>query len=196
MPKQSKNDDLKKDVEKTTKKQPLKRAKNRPKTTPKSDGKKRGAKSQYENKVKPYLEDIARYTRCGVTEGQLCSYYDVSKTQWAEYKHKFPELTETLKKAKEQFKTELVNTAYKVANGYEYIEIKTVEEKDPSGTITGTITTTQKRYAKPDPAMIQFLLINRFFDDFARDPQATALRKRALDLAEQGKLPPDGGEGV
>ena len=44
--------------------------------------------------------------------------------------------------------------------------------------------------------MIQFLLINRFTDDFARDPQIVALRKKALELAEQGKLPPDSTEGI
>ena len=43
--------------------------------------------------------------------------------------------------------------------------------------------------------MIQFLLINRFSGEFARDPQAIELRKKALELAKDGKLP-DGWEGV
>ena len=39
--------------------------------------------------------------------------------------------------------------------------------------------------------MIQFLLINRFCGEFARDPQAIELRKKALELAERGVIPPD-----
>lgn len=37
-----------------------------------------------------------------------------------------------------------------------------------------------KRYARADAGMIQFLLINRYPEDFARDPQVLSLRKEAL----------------
>jgi hypothetical protein len=39
--------------------------------------------------------------------------------------------------------------------------------------------------------MIQFLLINRFPSEFARDPQAIELRKKALELAERNGFPPN-----
>ena len=176
-----------------------------PKTPRKIDGgsgtsegreKKRGCPSEYANKVKPYLDDIARYARCGVTEGQLCEYYGVGKTSWAKYKKENPELAETLCKAKQEFKTELINNAYKVAMGYEYTEETTEEVKDKNGAVIGTKTKRYVRFAKPDAGMIQFLLINRFKEDFARDPQIVALRKKALELAEQGKLPPDSTEEI
>ena len=38
---------------------------------------------------------------------------------------------------------------------------------------------------------MQFLLINRNPDEFARDPQILELRRKALELAEQGKTTPD-----
>lgn len=158
--------------------------------------KKRGGECQYANKVKPYLTDIARYVRCGVTEGQICEYYGVGKTQWAQYKKKYPELTETLSNAKKALKTDLINKSYEVAMGYDYTETTTVEYKDKQGNITGTKTTTYKRHAKADGNMIQFLLINRFPDEYARDPQAIELRKKALELAECGVIPPDDTEGV
>jgi len=193
IPKHQKNGDKKDAAKKKTAPTPETEAEN---DVENPTAKRRGAKSQYENKVKPYLEDIARYTRCGVTEGQLCAYYGVGKTQWAAYKKNYPELNETLYEAKQIFKTELENAAYKVAYGYEYTEEKTVEEKSPTGKVVSVTTTTQKRYAKPDPAMIQFLLINRFKDEYARDPQVIELRKRALELAEKGKMPLEGGEGL
>lgn len=191
MPKQTKNTAksaaAKKQPEKTT----------APKTkTADSEKKKRGAPSQYAYKVQPYMADIERYVRCGVTEGDLCAFFGVGKTQWAQYKRDNPELTETLLRAKESCKEDLLDNAYRVAMGYEYIEETTEEIKATDGHIIGHKTKTYKRYAKPDAGMLQFLLINRFTAEFARDPQMVALRKKALELAEQGKLPPDGWEGA
>ena len=172
-------------------------AKKKPKTTATTtEKKKRGAPSQYGNKVKPYLADIERYVRCGVSEGDLCEYYGVGKTQWAQYKRDNPELTETLLRAKEHCKEDLLDNAYRVAMGYEYYEETTDEVKDLDGKVIAYKTKRYKRYAKPDAGMLQFLLINRYSAEFARDPQMVALRKKALELAEQGKMPPDGWEGV
>ena len=43
--------------------------------------------------------------------------------------------------------------------------------------------------------MIEFLLINRFSDEFARDPKMVELRQRALELQAEGKIPPNA-EGI
>lgn len=154
-----------------------------------------GKPSQYANKVKPYLADIEKYARCGVTEGQICEFYGVGKTQWVQYKKDNPELNEILLKAKNQLKTDLINRAYQIAIGYEYEETTTVTYKDKDGNVTGTKTTIHKRYAKADGNMVEFLLINRFSDEYARDPQMLELRKRALKLQAEGKIPPDA-EGI
>ncbi|MEI3240365.1 MAG: hypothetical protein V8S32_10260 [Lachnospiraceae bacterium] len=194
MPKQNQNNVV---ADGKNKKMKKNTAKKKPKTTATTtEKKKRGAPSQYGNKVKPYLADIERYVRCGVTEGDICEYYGVGKTQWAQYKRDNPELTETLLRAKEQCKEDLLDSAYRVAMGYEYTEKTTEEIKNLDGTVIGHKTRRYKRYAKPDAGMLQFLLINRYSSEFARDPQAIELRKKALELAEQGKMPPDGWEGV
>lgn len=192
MPKQTK-----KSTETSVKKEKAKRAS--PKKTPETpeaenEEAKRGAKSQYANKVKPYLADIERYVHFGVTEGDLCRYYGVGKTQWAEYKKKYPEFSETLLHAREAQKEDLLDNAYRVAMGYYYEETHTVTVVVDG--VPQRKTYTDRKYAKPDTGMIQFLLINRFSSEFARDPQMVALRKKALELAEQGKIPPDGWEGV
>lgn len=186
MPKQPKNQDVEKKKTKTTKKVTKTTA-----AETKKEKKKTGSPSQYANKVKPYLSDIERYVRCGVTEGQICQYYNVGKTQWAQYKKDNPELNETLLKAKTALGVDLVNKSYDVAMGYDYEETTTQEYKDKNGNITGTKTTTYKRHAKADAGMLQFLLINRFGDQFARDPQLLELRKKALELQKSGKLPFD-----
>ena len=186
MPKQSKKQDVEKKKTKTIKKDILPNDNEKPK-----EKKKTGSPSQYASKVKPYLEDIARYTRCGVTEGQLCEFYNVGKTQWAQYKKDNAELNETLLKAKQELKTDLINKSYEVAVGYTYEETTTVEYKDKEGNVKNIKTTTYKRHAKADAGMLQFLLINRFPEEFARDPQMLELRKKALKLQEQGKIPPN-----
>lgn len=127
MPKQNKNNDVSGAVTVKPKKSTPKKTKKNTTKTP--EKKKRGAPSQYANKVKPYLADIERYVRCGVTEGDICEYYGVGKTQWAQYKRDNPELTETLLHAKEQCKEDLLDNAYRVAMGYEYTEETTEEIK-------------------------------------------------------------------
>lgn len=140
----------------------------------------------YSAKIAPYLDDIRRYVAHGVTEGQLCVFYRVGKTAWAGYKKTHPELSETLLRAREVCKTELVNRAFQIAMGYEYEETTTVEyfDIDPETgekKVTGGKTTTVKRHAKPNAGMAIFLLINRYPEDYYRDPQTYDLRKLALE---------------
>lgn len=182
-------------VSEDTRKVHVKRAENAPenavKKTSETVRKKRGIPCEYDTKVFPYLKEIQKYTRCGVTEGQLAEYYHVGKTSWAKYKKDYPEFAETLCNAKLEYKTDLINRAYQVAMGYDYEEETTVTIKDSAGNVTGTKTTRSKRHARADGGMLQFLLINRNPDEFARDPQVLELRRRALELAKQGKTMPD-----
>ena len=140
------------------------------------------SKSQYPIKIQPYITDIERYISFGITEGQICTYYGVGRTQWAQYKKNNAELVEALCRGRERHKTELINKAHEIAMGYEYTEKIMVELHDKEGNITGTKTTTKKLQQKPDSGMIQFLLINRYHEEFARDPQVLAMRRELLEL--------------
>ena len=177
MPKQPRNDTEKKTAATKGKKQPVK-ARKKADAKPPAEAEnaaetgKRGAKSQYANKVKPYLADIERYARCMVTEGDICKFYGVGKTQWAQYKKDYPELTETLLRAREAGKADLLDNAYRVAVGYYYEETHTttvIIDGKPH-----TKTYVDRKYAKPDAGMIQFLLINRFSGEFARSEEHTS----------------------
>lgn len=178
-----------KTVEKAAKKPPKtpenmeKTSENDPKTP-----KKRGVEDLYPTKILPYLSDIERYASCGVLEGQLAAYYHVGKTSWAKYKKEHPEFAETLNRAIVKARTALINRSFEVAMGYDYTETVTVTTRDKTGKETGSKTTVRKCHAKADAGMLQFLLINRIPEDFARDPQAIALRRRALELAAEGRL--------
>ena len=142
--------------------------------------KKESKPTKYDELVKPHLEDIRHYVSHGVTEEEVRNFYGVGKTMWYEYKKKHSELSELLCNAKQICRVNLLNRAFEVSNGYEYTETTTEEIKDSDGNITGTKTKIVKRYARADAGMIQFLLINRYPEDFARDPQVLSLRKEAL----------------
>ena len=194
MPKQFENDYLGESHLEIPQGEPLQITKKKAKKTAKkasSEKKKTGTPSLYKEKIFPFLSDIKRYIRCGVTEGQLATYYNVGKTSWAKYKKDNPEFDETINKAKTEFKTDIVNRAYEVAMGYEYTETTTVAITDNDGNTVGEKTTTYKKYAKADAGMLQFLLINKISDEFARDPHILELRRKALELAEQGKASPN-----
>lgn len=136
--------------------------------------------TKYDELIKPHLDEIKRYVSHGVTEEEVRNFYGIGKTMWYEYKKRHSELNELLCNAKQICRVNLLNRAFEVANGYEYTETTTEEIKDKDGNVTGTKTKIVKRYARADAGMIQFLLINRYPEDFARDPQVLSIRKEAL----------------
>lgn len=142
--------------------------------------KKESKPTKYDELIKPHLDDIKRYVSHGVTEEEVRNFYGIGKTMWYEYKKRYSELNELLFNAKQICRVNLLNRAFEVANGYEYTETTTEEIKDKDGNITGTKTKIVKRYARADAGMIQFLLINRYPEDFARDPQILSIRKESL----------------
>ncbi len=153
-----------------------------------------GRKELYSDKVQPYLENIRTYIRCGCTEEEIRKFYHVGAASWNKYKKDHPELADTLYQGKHEFKIALVNNAYRVATGYKYTEVTTNETYDADGILKEIHKQVSEKYAKPDAGMLMFLLINRFSDEFARDPQMVELRRKALDLAEEGKININTGE--
>lgn len=145
-------------------------------------------KSQYETKIKPFLSEIERFISCGISELEVAKYYGIGRTSWYKYKRENSELNELLFRSKKKLKVDLVNQAYEVAMGYEYEEVKMEKVFDGDNQLVSQKVTRYKHRAKADGAMIQFLLINRFHDEFARDPQAIALREKSLELEQQNNL--------
>lgn len=83
---------------------------------------KRGRKNKYDTHVFPRLEEIAHWCRDGLTEEEICQRLGVSHSSFAEYKKKYPELLDTLKKNKEVADYKVEDSLYMNATGYEYEE--------------------------------------------------------------------------
>ena len=88
---------------------------------------KRGRKSKYETHVKPFFPKILEMCQT-MTEAQIAEHLGVGHSAFSEYKNKYPELVEILKKGRQNLVAELRSALIKKAKGYEYVETKTVTE--------------------------------------------------------------------
>jgi hypothetical protein len=76
-----------------------------------------GRPSKYESHIKPNLERIPALRKQGYHEEQIAKYFGVAYSTFMEYKKKYPELTDVLKKGKEELIEELEDTLYRKALG-------------------------------------------------------------------------------
>lgn len=141
--------------------------------------KKRGRPNKYEINVKPRLQEIEKMCLT-MTEKQIAQAMGVNPSTWCEYKNKYPELNEALKKGRETLIIELRSTLIRKAKGFTYTEKKTVKKN-------GKVETEEiyEKASLPDVAALNLLLKNYDKENWANDPQALALRKKELELQER-----------
>ncbi|WP_306010648.1 hypothetical protein MHI37_07020 [Paenibacillus sp. FSL H8-0548] len=78
--------------------------------------------SKYETHVQPKLMLIEAWARDGLTDADICKNLDVGKDAFIDYKKRYPELTEVLKRGKEVIDVMVENALLKAALGYDYTE--------------------------------------------------------------------------
>lgn len=87
--------------------------------------------SKYETHVQPRLTEIADWARNGVTDKQIGENLGISQDTFIEYKKRYPEFSECLKRTRELVDAEVENALLKRALGYTYKE--TTIEVDADG---------------------------------------------------------------
>lgn len=90
--------------------------------------------NKYKTVVEPNLFLVKMWSRDGLTDQQIANNLGISESTLYEYKNKYPEFSETLKKSKEAADYEVENALYKRATGYTVTE--TVEEQRDEKTLT------------------------------------------------------------
>ena len=140
---------------------------------------KRGRPNKYETVVKPRLNEIEKMCLT-MTEKQIAKALGVNPSTWCEYKNKYPELSEAIKRGHESLIIELRSTLIKKAKGFTYTEKKTVKKN-------GKVETEEiyEKASLPDVAALNLLLKNYDKDNWANDPQALKLRQKELELQER-----------
>lgn len=114
-----------------------------------------GRKSKYQSHVVPNLHRIPKWRRDGLTEEQIAKRLGIAMSTFSEYKLKYPELMEALKKGREELIEELEDSLYKKALGYDYTETK--EEYEGNVLVKKV---KMVKHVSPDTAALVFALKN------------------------------------
>lgn len=106
------------------------------------------------------LLKIEGWARDGLTDEQISHNIGIHPSTLYEWRNRYPDITEALKKGKEVIDRQVENALLKRALGYEYEEVKQIIEKDEKGRDRKRIEKTVKQIV-PDTAAQIFWLKNR-----------------------------------
>jgi hypothetical protein len=125
-------------------------------------------KSKYGTYVQPYLEDITKWVRNGEYDRDICEKLGVSKDTFLEYKKKYSDLSDAIRRGEQNLQRDLENALYKRALGYEYFETKREVKKgdQPFKKVSRT-----KKHVLPDVQALIFVLCNLYPDKWKRQDQ-------------------------
>ena len=139
----------------------------------------RGRPNKYLTNIQPRLDEIQKLCLT-MTEKQIAEYMGVGYSSWCDYKNKYSELSDALKKGRETLVNELKSTLIKKAKGFQYSEKKTIKEH-------GVIVREEEyiRSSLPDVAALNLLLKNYDKENWSNDPQMLKLREKELELKER-----------
>lgn len=121
------------------------------------------AKSKYETHVKDKLVLVEAWARDGLTDEQIAIKLGIATSTLNEYKKKYPEFSESLKKGKEIIDVQVENALLKRALGYDYDETYEYsnEEEIDGKKKTKKETKYYVKHCPPDTTAIIYWLKNR-----------------------------------
>lgn len=143
---------------------------------------KRGRPNKYLTHVKPRLPEISEMCLT-MTEEQIAASLGVGKSSWCDYKLKYPELVDAIKKGRDSLVVDLKSTLIKKAKGFTYTEKKkTIRQIGDQKSI---VIEEYEKYAQPDTGAIHLLLKNLDTDWRNDDKQTMEMKREQLELAKQ-----------
>lgn len=142
----------------------------------------RGRKSKYHENVQPYLEKIRDYKLSGATDEQICAVFDISQSSFYEYKKKYPEFSEAIKKGKIELILDLRGELARIAKKHTLETKKQYIKQDLETGNKTQYTEITTREVDGDVAALNLLLKNLDKDNWANDPQSLSLRQQELEL--------------
>lgn len=115
------------------------------------------------------LIKIGGWAKDGLTDEQIAQNIGISRSTLNEWKKRFPDIKDTIKRGKEVVDRQVENALFKSAIGYEYTEI-TKELTDSGMKVTKRVT----KQVAPNPTSAIFWLKNRKPDEW-RDRKETQI---------------------
>lgn len=128
------------------------------------------AKGKYEKWLEPEaLTLLEGWARDGLTDEQIAHNIGITRETLNQWKHRFPDISDTLKKGKEVVDIQVENALLKRALGYEYTEEKVeISEKDGKKVVQTV------KHVAPDTTAQIFWLKNRRPEKWRDKPEAPA----------------------
>lgn len=126
---------------------------------------------------------VQKWAREGLTEVQIGKNLGISKNTMNDYKNRYPDFLNAIKKGKEVAITEIENALYKRALGFEYEEVKTYIKREEGKETAYTEKT--RKYLPPDVAACSILLKNKDRGNWADNPMKIDLEREYLELRKQ-----------
>jgi len=145
-----------------------------------------GRKGKYHDWItEEGLLKIEGWARDGLTDEQIAHNIGIHPSTLYDWKNKYPDISEALKRGKEVIDRQVENALLKRALGYEYEEVKQIIEKDDKGKDRKRIEKTVKQVI-PDTTAQIFWLKNRKPAEW-RDKQNLEVEGN-LDISSMDKL--------
>lgn len=160
--------------------------------------------SKYDEKVKKRFREIRKWVQAGATEKEIAKNLGINKSTFIEYKKKYPELSDLIKKNRKEPVIEIKAAMLKRALGYKYQERKVVKQKIDYPEILKSIleqngidikaigkpvlvkTETTLKTVLPDTTAGLILL--KHWDkenEWTNDPATLKLKKKELELKKE-----------
>lgn len=129
------------------------------------------------------LLQIEGWARLGLTDEQIAKNIGISRSTFNEWKKKFKDISDSLKKGRGPLVFEIENALVKKALGYVDTESIVTEEKIVDGKVVELKKTVKRKYP-PDTGSAIFILKNKRPDLFQDKPKAPE-DKRAVELENE-----------
>ena len=120
---------------------------------------KSGRKGKYESHIKPQFADVEKWLNQGLTEKQVAKRLGVAYSSWNDYKVKYLEFSELLKKKRVGLIDEVRGALAKRALGYDYEETTTSIRKENGKEVQ--VIEKKKKHQPPDVVACHLLLKNQ-----------------------------------
>ncbi len=147
---------------------------------------KRGRPSIYDEAVKPYLKEIKKWAETGATLQEIADALGIAKSTLCDYKNKYSELSNAIKKSRKIAVLEIKASLFKKAKGYDYKESEKHIKKSSKGEEVTFVKETTK-HQPPSEAAANMLLKNwdktwKQNDVFTNDLKEQELKLREIQI--------------
>lgn len=114
----------------------------------------------YETKIKPYLKDIAQWTKAGATVAEVAGALGIGASTLSRYKASNKELNAAFSNGRAQVVINIKAALLKRALGFHYEEIRESRKIDPKTGEEMVSTDTYKKYSIPSESAAAMMLRN------------------------------------